>query len=135
MGAWGERAFDNDMANDWAYELEEVEDLSAVEEALEAVEEEEDYLDSDEASAALAACEVIARLKGKSGGYMDAYTEKVDAWVAAHPLKVPAKLVARAHKVIDRILGEDSELRELWEEDGPGKWRKAVEELRGRVLG
>ncbi len=28
MGAWGERAFDNDMANDWAYGLEDLDDLS-----------------------------------------------------------------------------------------------------------
>jgi hypothetical protein len=34
MGAWGELAFDNDSANDWAYGLDEVHDLSLVESAL-----------------------------------------------------------------------------------------------------
>ena len=28
MGAWGHRSFDNDTANDWAYDLKEVSDLS-----------------------------------------------------------------------------------------------------------
>jgi hypothetical protein len=133
MGAWGELAFDNDQANDWAYGLDEVDDLSLVEAAFEAVEAVgDDYLDSDEASDALAACEVIARLRGKPG-YQNAYTEKVDLWVAAHPLKVPAALIARASSVIDRVLGEESELAELWAESGDAKWRAAVEDLRARM--
>ena len=36
MGAWGTGIFDNDMACDWAGELDGAEDLSPVEEALEA---------------------------------------------------------------------------------------------------
>src|ERR1700733_11917553 len=31
MGAWGELAFDNDSANDWAYSLDEADDLAPVE--------------------------------------------------------------------------------------------------------
>jgi hypothetical protein len=37
MGAWSHEPFGNDDANDWAYGLEEAEDLSYVEEALNAV--------------------------------------------------------------------------------------------------
>jgi hypothetical protein len=133
MGAWGELAFDNDQANDWAYGLDEVDDLSLVEAAFEAVETvADDYLELDEASDALAACEVIARLRGKPG-YQNAYTEKVDLWVAAHPLKVPAALVGRASAVIDRILGEESELAEVWAESGDAAWRAGVEDLRQRM--
>ncbi|MGE3818835.1 MAG: DUF4259 domain-containing protein [Isosphaeraceae bacterium] len=36
---------------------------------------------------------------------------------------------------MDRILGEDSELRELWEEGEGDQWRASVEELRQRLLG
>ena len=43
MGAWGVLAFDNDDANDWVYELEEVGDLSLVESALNTVAEAEEY--------------------------------------------------------------------------------------------
>jgi hypothetical protein len=133
MGAWGELAFDNDQANDWAYGLDDVDDLSLVEAAFEAVEAVgDDYLDSDEASDALAACEVIARLRGKPG-YTNAYTEKVDAWVAAHPQKVPPALMKRASAVIDRILGEESELADLWGESDDAKWRAGVEDLRNRM--
>src|SRR6185369_8090049 len=85
MGAWGVLAFDNDDANDWAYDVEDTDDLSLVESAFGAVEEAEDNLEAPDASNALAACEVLARLKGKAG-YKNSYTAKVDEWVAAHPL-------------------------------------------------
>ena len=46
MGAWGHRAFDNDGANDWAYDLEGTSDFSVVESALEQLESVgDDYLD------------------------------------------------------------------------------------------
>src|SRR5512139_44529 len=89
MGAWGERVFENDMALDWACRLEEADDLSVIEEAIDAALapfDEEDFLDSDVGCEALAACEAIARLKGNVGARTSG-TEMVDKWVAAHPLK------------------------------------------------
>ncbi len=48
MGAWGELAFDNDTACDWAYELENVDDLSLVESAFDEVDANgANYLDQD----------------------------------------------------------------------------------------
>jgi hypothetical protein len=134
MGTWGVQAFDNDYANDWAYELEETDDLSAVESAFELVEETEaDDVEAPDAANALAACEVLARLNGKPG-YQDAYTEKVDEWVAAHPIKPSAKLLTRANAVIDKILSEESELRLLWDDsDSAAEWLAAVEDLRARL--
>jgi hypothetical protein len=133
MGAWGVRTFDNDTANDWAYGLEEVSDLSLVELAFAAVEEVgTDFLEQDVGANALAACEVLARLLGNPG-YQDAYTEKVDQWVTAHRLKPSKALLARAEAAIARVLGEDSELREEWVEVGEEEWRQAVEELRQRL--
>jgi hypothetical protein len=133
MGAWGVLAFDNDDANDWAYDLEEVDDLSLVESAFEVVEETDDYLEAPDASNALAACEVLARLNGKPG-YKNSYTEKVDEWVAAHPLAVPAALIERANSAMDRILADNSELKELWSEsDENDSWLTSVEDLRQRL--
>jgi len=133
MGAWGELAFDNDSANDWAYGLEDVDDLSLVEAAFDELEGVgDDYLDQDIACNVLAACEVLARLRGNFG-YRNAYTESVDAWVAAHPIQPPPELLNRAHAAMDRVLGERSELRELWEEGNGDSWRKTVEDLRRRL--
>jgi hypothetical protein len=134
MGAWGYLAFDNDTTNDWAYGLEEVDDFSLVEAALDELEEvSEDYLEQDFACNGLGACEVLARLLGNAG-YTNAYTEKVDQWVADHKLKPPPALLKRASAAIDRILGDDTELRQLWEEGEDAEpWRKAMEDLRGRL--
>jgi hypothetical protein len=82
---------------------------------------------------ALGACEVLARLLGHPG-YTNAYTKKVDQWVSAHKLKPSAALLKRASAAIDRILADNSELRDLWEESDDGHaWRKSVEDLRART--
>lgn len=133
MGAWGVLAFDNDTANDWACDLEGTADLTLIEAAfasLEAVGA--GYLDADVGSAALAACEVIARLGGRPG-YTNAYTEKVDRWVTNHPLQVPASLHRRGEAAVDRVAGANSELGELWQESDADGWRSAVADLRSRL--
>jgi hypothetical protein len=135
MGAWGVLAFDNDSANDWAHELEHADDLTLVESALdEVLSSEGDFVESDAACNALAACEVLARLRGHPG-YTNSYTETVDKWVAAHRKQiVPTEdVLVRASVAIDRVVGEGSELRELWEEADGDEWRDAVEDLRRRL--
>ena len=136
MGAWGTDTFDNDTACDWAYELEGVADLTHVEQAIAGVLQiGSDYLDADAASRALAACEVIARLKGNFGA-RNAYTETVDSWVSQHRIASPSDLVTRAVAVVDRILTEPSELVELWADSDEGAiWRTAVSDLRRRTTG
>ncbi len=49
MGAWGYNSFENDAACDWAFKLEEANDLQFIEETLDAVFGEE-YLEVDEAT-------------------------------------------------------------------------------------
>ncbi len=134
MGAWGAGSFDNDTACDWSYDLEETDDLSLVEDALERVlEAGDEYLDAMDAEEALAAAEVIARLQGNFGE-KNAYTEPVDEWVAANPLPVSPELAKRSHAVIERIVGSESELAELWEEsESFDEWKAAVAELKGRI--
>jgi hypothetical protein len=134
MGAWGVLAFDNDDANDWANGLSKVSDLSLVESAFTAVDEAGDYLEAPTACEALAACELLARLRGRPG-YENAYTKKVDDWVKQHSLKPSVALLDRADSIIDRILADKSELRELWEEGDASEWLQTVEELRGCVRG
>ncbi len=134
MGTWGHDTFDNDTACDWTYDLEECDDLSVIQEALGGVlDSNEDYLDSNEASQALAACETIARMRGNIG-VRNPHTETVDQWAAAHKDLKTDTLLKTAHKVIDRILGEDSELPELWRDsDSYGDWQVAIEDLRSRL--
>ena len=131
MGAWGSDTFDNDTACDWKYDLEESDGLPFVEATLERVLAlGESYLDSDDACCGLAACEVVARLKGNWGA-RNSYTESLDAWVVANQVQPSAELVRKSLAVIDRILMPDSELLELW--DGQSEWQDSVSALRARV--
>jgi hypothetical protein len=133
MGAWSADTFGNDTACDWAFDLEGVDDLSLVRQAFVAVlDVGSDYLDADIASEGLAACEVIARLKGH-WGLRDPYSEPVDKWVERHPTKPPDDLVQAALAVLDRVITPPSELLELWEEADATEWDAAVADLRKRV--
>jgi hypothetical protein len=132
MGAWGVLAFDNDDANDWSYGLEKVNDLSLVVAALSAAANSTGFLDAHEGCEALAACEVVARLRGNPG-YRNPYTEVMDKWVKEHPSPPSTQLVEQALQAIDRVQGEGSELRELW--DGQPRWLDALEDLRQRLQG
>lgn len=133
MGTWSHEPFGNDTANDWAYELEGATDLSLVEEALDKVLSAEEYLEAPEAEEAVAAVEVLAKLLGK-GTQSDSYTKKVEAWVAELSVKPPAELRKKAGRALDRVLGANSELRDLWQESGEGnEWEQSVERLKAAV--
>jgi hypothetical protein len=132
MGAWSHEPFGNDDANDWAYSLESVNDLSAIEAALDRALEAEEYLEAPEASEAIAATEVLAKLLGK-GTQTDSYTEKVDEWVESVSVKPDAPLIAKATRAIERIRGENSELRELWDEGGADEWLGSLDALQKAI--
>jgi hypothetical protein len=130
MGAWGAGVFANDTAADWAGDLVEGGSEETVREALATAAE----LDADEGSETLAAAEVVAAAAGRPTA-PDAYSEDVIAWAGRHPDLGADELIALATAAVDRVTGENSELNELWHEDGPGpnEWDEAVAELRRRL--
>lgn len=131
MGAWGYGAFDNDTAEDWAYKLEEAEDLGVIDAALDAVVEAgEEYLEASEAEVALAAAAVVALLQAGDDA-LECANETVAAWVAGHPQEVPWKLARKTRAALDRILTEPSELLEQWiETEDYDAWQSSVVELK-----
>ncbi len=110
MGAWDATSFGNDTANDWAYELEESDDLSFIDATLQkALDVGDGYLEAPDAEEAVAAAEVVAWLRGRSTP-VNAYTEKIAAWVSAHAAAAPAPLAEKAVAALDRIQRQPSEL-------------------------
>ncbi|MBN8742077.1 MAG: hypothetical protein BGP24_17930 [Lysobacterales bacterium 69-70] len=132
MGTWSHEPFGNDDAADWAYELEGAKDLSPVEAALDAVLENDGYVDASEAACAVAAVEVIAKLLGR-GTRSDAYTEKVERWVEQLRVVPSRALLTKAQHALERIVGEQSELRELWHEGDADEWEASLGALRAIV--
>lgn len=135
MGTWDTGSFDNDTACDWGYGLQAAEDLSYIEAAFDDVlAAGEEYLDADVGACAVAAGEVVAKLRGRSTE-VSAYTESVDKWVAAHKrLTLMPALLAKADAALARVAREPSELLELWSEGEDGEaWTARIAQLRGRV--
>jgi len=109
-------------------------DFSFVEETLRrAADQDPSDLDADAAVEAIAAAETIAKALGR-GTRTDAYTERVDQWVAALTVRPDESLIATARQALERIVAPGSELRELWEEsDEFEEWLGIVGRLRSAL--
>ena len=135
MGTWGHGSFDNDTACEWGNALEKTTDPSLIETTLQKVANAGDDLDGHQSDEAVAAADVVARLKGK-WGVQNPYTETIDAWVLRHRFQPSPELTNLAVAALDRILTEPSELLELWGEgdDDAELWRQAMNDLRSRLM-
>lgn len=124
MGAWGHEPFENDTAMDWSYDLEESTDLSVLSRALQPG---PGYLEADQGTELLAAAAVVA-------GALHPVTqlpENVQNWLQRHAGLEFGSLRVPARQGIDRVLGAESELRELWEENEENfnAWQASLQKL------
>lgn len=134
MGAWGTGIYDNDDAADWAHGLDDG-GLDLVRSALRAVQA-ESYLEAPTGAEALAAADVIGRLKS-GGGEQSPYAESVMDWVDEHEDDDSwIALVPAARAAVVAVRAESSELRELWAEDEAtfSDWLVVVAELEARLM-
>jgi len=124
MGAWSAEPFGNDSALDWAFELEGSSDWDVVADALTEAANTDGRMDSDVATAAIAAAEVVARGLGRPTQDEDA-PEDVLEFVARVATPTP-ELVELAMLGLNAASGPDSELSLLWNEDGEqSEWSQA----------
>lgn len=134
MGAWGTGTFDNDTACDFAAEVADSRDLTKIVSALDRVlASGSSYLEAPDAEEALAAADIVARLRGKFGP-QTAYTEDIDKWVRNCKLVVSDDLANKARQAVSRILTPPSELFELWaDSDETASWKSAVDDVLSRL--
>lgn len=135
MGTWGAASFENDTAMDWAVDVSKVLDieqkfdqLTALEEGLEATEA--PVVDVDLACEVIAAAESVAVL-------MDRVAKDVPEDLLKRLKNLgaaDAKLIEKAKFAVSRVI-MDSELVELWAEDGddPNEWNIAITGLIDRL--
>ncbi|MFJ4093911.1 DUF4259 domain-containing protein [Kitasatospora sp. NPDC089913] len=130
MGTWDIGHFDNDTAADFCAGLDgaaagEREGLVRRALAAAAGTGAEEYLDFDEAAEAVAAAALVAAQCPGGEPVTTAYGPDESLPV------FPVDLRPLAAQALERVLAEESELAELWDEteDGP-VWRRAVRELR-----
>ena len=135
MGAWGHGPFQDDAALDFVWDIEESENpkhtiLAALSYAIEAA-----YLDSDEANAAIVSA---AYIDSAANGTKYTTPEKSEPYeVDTFPSRFPeldlSDLKSKAVAALEKVIGEGSELKELWEESEEPEWQKGIEEMIKRL--
>lgn len=133
MGAWGHRNFENDAALDFLAGFRQSPSEVALVEALTIVVEmgeDEEYIDADEASAALVAAELVAaaRLRPASD-----FPADVAPLLVALDTAEDEDLQELAQEAVAQVLRK-SELQELWAENGePNEWQAVQQDLLARL--
>ena len=112
MGAWGTGPFDNDGALDLVSDLSRAQQADVERLLTAALTLTEDYVESPEASAAVAAAALVAA----RAGWPAPGTVPADV-LRSTPDSSP-QLRALARSALDRVVGTRSEWRELWEQVG-----------------
>ncbi len=131
MGAWGSKAFENDGACDFLDDL-----LGSGEGALAAVlsgiaaMDRGAYLDVDDATAGVAAAELVA---AAHGGGDDRLSPAAKRWLVTSRDEAKAVGAGVALRAVERIYAA-SELRDLWSEGGgTSEWHDQMRELSRRL--
>jgi hypothetical protein len=134
MGAWGGQAFQNDAALDWLSVLEAggVAELRGLL-ARVADSESDDYVDVDDGSAVIAAAEIVAATLPFG---QDRLTNEGKSWLDANATDLGPEDLALARRAVERVLAGESELRALWDANGPeSEWHADVRVLLVRLGG
>jgi hypothetical protein len=122
MGTWDIGPFDNDSAADWCGDLHDAAPAqrpAMMRSAITAVlDNGDDYLDSDLAVEAIAAAAIVASQLPGGAAITSSYAP--DFLLEGGRIEIPDDVPALAVRALDRIVGDDSEWRELWEESEEG---------------
>ena len=133
MGAWGFGIFDDDAALDFIYELENSGDeiAEAMAELFQAVNS-ADYIDSDEGAAVIVCSAIIdAAINNTEYEYLSNEHEDILAFAKNSKL---SELKNSAHSALEKVLGENSEVNELWSEtEDYDSWKNTVASIKERL--
>jgi hypothetical protein len=120
MGTWDVGPFDNDTAADWCGDLHDATPTqrpAMLRGAFTAViDNGEDYLDNYLAVGAIAAAAIVASQLPGGAAITSPYAP--DFLLEGGSIDIPDDVAASAVPALDRIVGDDSEWRQLWEETG-----------------
>lgn len=137
MGAWGFKYYEDDNAYDFMDEIEESESpKELIEDALDTALE-SDFIDTTEGNAVIVSATYIDRQtngtrfsEGNTGEILD-----VDSFPERNPNIDLSDLKEKVVIALQKLLGEDSELNELWRENEEAypSWRQGIEQLIERL--
>jgi hypothetical protein len=117
MGAWDVGPFDNDAAADFAGDLTDASPENRpllIREALTTATDNAEYLDNADACAAIAAAAIVASQQPDGPEVDSVYGP--DFLTDGGTIELPEDYVDLAVRAIARVLDEESEWRDLWEQ-------------------
>lgn len=126
MSIWGPNPFENDDATDWIADLRDEPSLDVIKQAIEEIAEPAHigYIEVTDGAEAVAAAEVLAELLGSPGDNpvlneeTQQFAEILRGAIEREDRRNIEKLAQQAIDSIEIVLNdtEDSELRQMWEE-------------------
>ena len=126
MAAWGTKTFEEDTANDWIQELIDSDDPREF--LIESVSTEAGFIEADQGSAVLAAGETLIALLDEP---RDGVPGELVDWVGVNECDDVSDLPELAVESIDRVLGNQSELRDVWSEaEDFEEWLENIQQMR-----
>lgn len=129
MGTWGTGSFENDHAADFMIDVLDSGDLSLLRDVLDNVLTSTEYVEAPDAELAIVAAEIVAAARGRAS-LAAQQEEGLADWLARIRPHIDGDLLRQCRDALARILGDHSELRELWEEtDSAHAWRATLVEL------
>lgn len=136
MGTWDTGPFDNDGAADWCGHLDDAaptERLAMIRQALADAADTVGFLDDRQGVRAIAAAAIVLSQRPGSELLTSAYAP--DFLLDGGSVVVPDDVAALAVRALDRVMGEDSEWREMWEDSGADDALAVVRDLRAALAG
>lgn len=135
MGTWSEDPLGNDDAADFVNELISADSFEPVIATIQdTLDRGETYLEMPDAARGIAAVEVLARRRQQSAAKaVDA--DGLNEWLAKFVDPPKSTLLEDAVRLLDRVIADRSEIRELWEESGEyAVWADQIRHLRTRLM-
>lgn len=137
MGAWGTGPFEDDGALDFVWSIEDAGNPKGIINTALEIAIDSEYLGVDDANAAIiSAVYIDHQLNGTtfSPSQIDE-PYPVDTFSERHPDLELSDLRQKAIEALTIVLGEQSELNELWTENGEDyeEWRSGIEVLIERL--
>ena len=125
MGTWGSGPFENDDAQDFLGDLAEAPADDRPDQILAALDLPDDYVEIDQAAAAVAAAALIAAANGMPAPE-DA---EIEALLASGAIPYDVDTRQQALAALARVNADDSEWRDLWREGEGDMPKEAVASL------
>jgi hypothetical protein len=128
MPGWGTGNFENEDAQAFLAALATKQPIELKEILAHA--EQEDYLTAPDASAAVAAAEVVASAKGSPS---DAAPKEIQDWISNIEGAPSDEMIELAHRAVNKIR-MNSELKDLWlQAEGLNEWSASLRDLEERL--